>query len=270
MTDVRFAVDSPFTDEPVPEVPLPSTPLEQVIAQIRFPRELGLTNEDAVERFHKSLRDEYPIISQEHELALLAGPDGVVQQPGQEVLWRFSDLDARWKITLSKEFIAIDTTAYDSRADFIRRLRGVLEALASVRRIIAVQRFGMRYVDRLVVDDVTNLQRLIRGPLIAPIELIPLDGAAVAHSVSETVFTLADMRMKVRTALLPPNQTFDPSIAPRPDKSWILDFDAFSTNRIAFDVDRVVADAERYAQRVYRMFRWAVSDEALRAWGGAL
>jgi hypothetical protein len=35
-----------------------------------------------------------------------------------------------------------------------------------------------------------------------------------------------------------------------------------------FVVDRVVAEAERYAERVYTIFRWAVTNDFLVRYGG--
>jgi hypothetical protein len=41
-----------------------------------------------------------------------------------------------------------------------------------------------------------------------------------------------------------------------------------SVASVPFAVDRVVEIAKQYAERVYTFFRWAVTDEFLRRYGG--
>ena len=76
-------------------------------------------------------------------------------------------------------------------------------------------------------------------------------------------------RVLARWGCLPPGATVDPSaIEPAKEKSWILDLDMFSTTPVPFAVDRVVAEAQRYAERIYTVFRWAVTDDFLARYGG--
>ncbi len=35
-----------------------------------------------------------------------------------------------------------------------------------------------------------------------------------------------------------------------------------------FDVEHVVTEAQRYAERIYTLFRWAVTEEFLSRYGG--
>jgi uncharacterized protein (TIGR04255 family) len=61
----------------------------------------------------------------------------------------------------------------------------------------------------------------------------------------------------------------DPAaIEPAKEKSWILDLDMFSAAPMPFDVERVVEEAQRYAERIYTVFRWAVTDDFLVRYGG--
>jgi len=50
--------------------------------------------------------------------------------------------------------------------------------------------------------------------------------------------------------------------------SWLLDLDMFSEAERRFATATVVADARRYAERLYAVFRWVVADEFLRRYGG--
>jgi len=61
----------------------------------------------------------------------------------------------------------------------------------------------------------------------------------------------------------------DPAaIEPLAEVSWILDLDMFRPESRAFAPDDVVADARAYAERIYAFFRWAVTEDFLRLYGG--
>lgn len=65
--------------------------------------------------------------------------------------------------------------------------------------------------------------------------------------------------------------TYDPTaVEPATEKTWLLDLDMFSTKPMPFAVDRVVDEAQRYAERIYTIFRWAVTDDFLIRYGGKL
>jgi uncharacterized protein (TIGR04255 family) len=75
--------------------------------------------------------------------------------------------------------------------------------------------------------------------------------------------------MLTRWGHLPPGVTTDPAaIEPVDEPSWILDLDVFTDDSAPFAVDAVLADAQRFADRVYTFFRWAVTNDFLRRYGG--
>jgi uncharacterized protein (TIGR04255 family) len=83
------------------------------------------------------------------------------------------------------------------------------------------------------------------------------------------MFELPDARVLARWGRLPAGATVDPAaIEPAQEKSWILDLDMFSAAPMPFAVDRAVAEAQRFAERIYTIFRWAVTDDFLRRYGG--
>lgn len=268
MSDPVFSIEEPFTSEPVAEIPLPNSPLERVIAQIRFPSELSLTTEDAIERFREPMRRRYPAFGKDHQVALLASPTGVIQKEGDE-LWRFSDLEELWKVTVAKNFVALETTSYESRNDFGERLSEVLEALTVTRPIDIVQRLGVRYINRFVGPSASeNLPRMVRPSLIAAMTDVASGDAELRHNITESVVKLPSMQMKIRTASLPPQVTVDPAVTPMEGRTWLLDLDGSTTTALEFDPGAVVELAGKFAERIYRVFRWALSDEALAAFGG--
>lgn len=264
-----FSVDDPFAVEAVSEVPLPRTPLERVIAQVRFPPEPTLTTPQAVDDFRAPLRRRYPNLSQEHELAILGSPTGVAQQQGEE-LWRLSDAEGAWKVTLAKTFVALDASIYTSRQEFITRLEEILATLGAVRPVSVVGRLGVRYINRLIGPDATtDLGDMVRPQLTSMVRDLPYRSEAAAlQSFDETVVALGDMALKIRTAFLPPRATIDPNIPPMEEGTWLLDLDGFTPEPFDFDPVKASQRAANIAERIYRFFRWSMSDEAIRRFGG--
>jgi uncharacterized protein (TIGR04255 family) len=250
------------------EVPLENAPLVRVIAQVRFPTILAIEQRDFVVPFQEAIRSTYPVLRQEQAQGVLVSPAGVTPVKPQTA-WRFADVAGHWRVSLTPEFLAVETTKYTSRVDFLARLRTVVAALDEHAEPKLIDRLGIRYIDRITgaaVDDIANLVRPeVRGITGTPV------ASRAAHALAETMFELDDVRMVARWGLLPPGATVDPAaIEPASDKSWILDLDMFNANPIPFSVDRVVADAKRFAERIYTFFRWAVTDDFLRRYGGKL
>lgn len=96
------------------------------------------------------------------------------------------------------------------------------------------------------------------------------DAAAHAvHAVSESFFEVCEARVLARWGRLPPGATVDPAaLEPAQEKSWILDLDMFSAGPMPFSVDAVLAHGWRFSERLYAIFRWAVTDDFLRRYGG--
>jgi len=268
MLGVMSAVDDPFVGPPPAEVPLANAPLARVLAQVRFPEVLKIEQREFVSLFQESIRAKYPVLRQEQTQIGVIGRTGLVPTKTQTA-WRFSDIDSHWRVSLTPEFLAIETTKYLSRTDFIARLREVLTALDEQVGPKLIDRLGVRYIGRIVGDSVDDIATLVR-PEIRGISGTTLGNRAL-HALSETMFELEDARFVARWGRLSPGKTTDPTaIEPISQKSWILDLDMFSAAPTKFAVDRVVEDARRYSERAYSFFRWAVTDEFLRRHGGQL
>lgn len=260
------AIADPLVAPPPAEVPLKDAPLVRVIAQVRFPAILAIEQRDFVAPFQEALRATYPVLRQEQTQGLLLSPTGVAQAKPQ-IAWRFSDVAGHWRVSLTPEFLALETTRYTSRSDFFQRLLAVVEALDEHASPKVIDRLGVRYIDRITgaaVDDIGDLVRAevrgITGTIAA---------AHATHALSESMFQLPDARVIARWGQLPAGATVDPAaIEPAPEKSWILDLDMFSAAPMPFSVDHVVLEAQRFAERIYTIFRWAVTTDFLTRYGG--
>lgn len=260
--------ESPLRMAPPLEVPLSNAPLVRVIAQVRFPLVVAIEQRDFVAPFQEAIRGQYPILRQDHMHGVLVSPAGLTPQAPQTV-WRFSDETNSWRISLAPEFLALETVAYSSRSDFLARFREAVSPLATHVNPKLIDRVGVRYIDRMVGDAMKDVVVLLR-PEVRGILGSPL-AADASHSICESVFSVDGAGLITRWGSLPPGATVDPAaIEPTSQPSWILDLDMFSSGPTPFSVERAVQDVARFAERIYTVFRWAVTDDFLRRYGGKL
>lgn len=261
----------PLTGPPPPEVPLIDPPLVRVIAQVRFPLVASLEKREFIASFQEAIRESYPVLRPEEERSVVLGSQGVLETRSNS-LWRFHEARGAWRVTLGPDFLALETTKYTSREDFIERLRLVLEALEEHVDPQVLDRLGVRYIDRVSGENLIALPQLVR-PEVAGILGSPLSALA-QHAISENVFILPGSMGQVtaRWGLLAPRSTIDPAALDAIEEpSWILDTDAFQSFEAGsrqLDVDSVVEQARGFAERIYSIFRWAVTNEFLRRYGG--
>ena len=263
---------TPFPAETPSEVPLVNSPLVKVIAQIRFPAILALSQAESIAPFQEAIRSEYPLLRQERESSILISSEGVKSSEGTSgVVWRFANRDSSWQVSLAPTFLAIDTVRYESRADFIARFARLLSALAGTINPVVFDRLGLRYVDRIEMPaTVATLGDWIAPELLGVLMVEMTQGASLAHAVSNALFAIDGSQLQARWGYLPPNATLDATVDPAERSSWVLDIDVYQMGNVDFDVDRVTAMIEDFARKQYAFFRWAVTDEFLVHRGGRL
>ena len=265
----------PLNPTPVTEVPLPRAPLVRVIAQVRFPPILAIRDPDRAAGFQDAIREPYPHLSREqaHSIELTAGEPPNVHQ---EIIWRFADRarDPRWQVSLGVDFVALDTSAYESRQDFLDRLHAVVTAAEKAFRPAEVQRLGVRYVDRLTDEAVERVGELFHPEILGimrPAEDASSDlGDSIIHLMNDVQFLARNgSRVQGRWGKLPPNATHDPvAIDPIDKPSWVLDLDMFTSEPQPFSSEELLRTATDFAECLYWLFRRMVTNEFLDFYGG--
>ncbi|WP_208027475.1 TIGR04255 family protein [Rhabdothermincola sediminis] len=265
-------VETPFGPA-VEEIPLPGTPLVLALAQVRFPQIISIeTNEAFIASFQELIREEYPILNQVEESAVLIGAEGPVQRERHRV-WRFSQPKDGWQVALTKDFIALTSHEYTSRGDFLSRLRRLLVALDDTIGPKVCTRLGIRYVDRLTDDGkLASIDRLVNEPIRGAARVgLGEPSVEELHALSDHLYRLHDeSALHARWGFVPPGATFDPGIEPADSASWVLDLDAYSTEPVEWSPETLVERSRIFCERIYRYFRWAVTDDFLIEHGGKL
>jgi len=261
---------NPLTASPPEEVPLKDAPLIRVIAQVRFPPILSIEKRDFVGSFQEAIREKYPILQPEQTQTFVFGPQGALQ-PTLQLTWRFIDTVDSWRVSLAPDFMTLETTAYSSRHDFLERLEDVLTALKKSFDPQIIERFGLRYIDRLTGQDLLDISSLVKpeisGMLAAEFR------EDIYQAINEFLFIIpgGEERILARWGLMPAGSTFDlNSIEPITESSWILDLDMSLAKNREFSIEGLMHEGQRFAERIYTFFRWAVKDDFLQRFGGEL
>ena len=242
-------------------------PLARVIAQVRFPANLALTQPEEVSGFQKAIRRTYPVLSR------MAMPDVSISATGElkvtpTIVWKFSDAQNQWDVVVSTTFVALETRSYVDRSDFMTRLATVLEAADAEFSPQVATRLGLRYVNRITGPALGRLSDLVR-PEMRGMTSLPL-GGMVKLTMTESQLELpgASGMLALRHGLMPAQATYDPAtLEPLPVPSWILDIDASKEDQMTFDPIALSEMSRQFADWSYRLFRWVVTDQFLQEHG---
>ena len=260
----------PFSGSPPTEVSLSQAPLIRVLVQIKFPQILNILKPEAVAPFQELIRKNYPLMqSQLLHTILIPGPDGNPAISNVQV-WRFEDKSHHWRGSLATDFLALETTRYTSRTDFISRIAELIDALHATFNPQITQRIGLRYIDRLQDKAFHSINALIKPDFLGPTEADYQ--AAAIHMLTQALFATEEgAHVNARWGKLPAGATLDPNaIEPINEPSWVMDFDMFMEAEQGFSAAELTPLLESFAERLYAVFRFMVTDQFLEFYGGKL
>ncbi len=260
------ATFDPFSSIGPDEVPLEHTPLVRVIAQLRFPPIVSLGRQEFIGPFQEAIRSRYPVLRPEPSAGIFVGPLGVMLPKTDGVVWRFHDKADAWRVGLAPEFLALESTHYTDRDDLFRRFEEILVALDSLAKLTVYDRLGVRYINRVRDPELARLASLVQ-PVVLGISASPVEG--LKHSLCESLFLNREEALNTRWGRLPAGATTDPAtIEVINEPSWVLDLDMFRGAPKDFNTATILEDGRRFARTIHSFFRWCVTPEFLRTYGG--
>ena len=172
-----------------PHEQFPSPPLKAMLGQVRFPAILRVAKPAELAGFQDEIRNEYSEYSEEQQLNIAVGPEGIAAT-GEAKNHRFSTADGAWSIVLNPTFLTLEAsiaTEYSNYDGFRSRFAQVWDAaLRHLQPAKAVQQ-GLRYIDHFDWADVspTDWGRYINPHLLG---ILGVDDLArhVQHTLSDT------------------------------------------------------------------------------------
>ncbi len=232
-------------------------PLVEVVCQLRFPSILRIESHLPSE-FQDRIRRAFPVYNGPTTLPRVEGAAALPPQllkliagAATSVSHEFLSADQVWKVSLTRDFIALTTTTYVNWQDFAERLAPPLEAFTEIYEPAFYQRIGLRYVDRIVPASLGLAGRQWREllkPHIAGELADPTVGPHVERALRELLIALPTDGGKVRIV----HGIEDNGAA------YVIDSDFFTEQQIAVrDVSRVLVG---FNQLAGRLFRWCIED----------
>jgi uncharacterized protein (TIGR04255 family) len=201
-------------------------------------------------------------------------PEGVSQHPGPSKVWVLESADGTWKIAVGDSSLSLESSQYTDRTDFCARFDRVVAPFISLVGLPYIARLGVRYINRISEpDDMGHVPELFGAPVNGVVATDLPAYVAVEQTLSQSVYSVEPHDgLVARWGLLPPNAVVDPTLAPTPTPSFILDLDAFRgyADRRPPRSSDIAADAAELAARGYRYFRWAVTEQFLEMFGAKL
>jgi uncharacterized protein (TIGR04255 family) len=242
-------------------------PLEEVICQLRFPPILRIDTEIPA-AYQERIRHEYPLFlePQEEENSLGIPPEIAKLVGGKMPFhvgrsFNFLSADEKWKVTLTRDFLALSTLKYERWEQFKERLKVPLDALVSHYQPVFFTRIGLRYRNvirrsALALGNVewsALLKQTILGELADP----NLSGA-IESATRDLVFKLdGHGKLRVKHGLAPSKATSE--------VCYLIDSDFFTEERTG--TNNAIGILDTFNQQSGRLFRWCIQDRLHEAMG---
>jgi len=239
---------------------LERSPLELVVCQIRFDNKAAAEEPAVALSFHAQLGGEdgrYPNMEPiaGHEYSITMGPNAAPATETKTLAgWRLSSAEDGWVISLTAEYVAIETSAYQTWDDFRERLAELIAATAAQLAPAIEQRIGLRYVDRIGELELSEPQQwaqYIAPELLGPI-LHPKIGPTVKVAQQALALELGDgIACGLRHGVNSEQGSVD----------YLLDFDLSRQGGRAFEPEALLATADRLNEYGLQLFQAAITPE---------
>lgn len=253
---------------PIPESPriiYRHNPLSEVVCQLRFPTILRIEAELPA-AFQDAIRDQYPLYREMQGAGLPENfPAEVMQLLGSVMpvsspkVHEFGSEDQNWKLTLSKDFIALTCLSYLRWEEFRKHFTGPYSAFADLYRPAFFSRIGLRY-QNVIQRSKLGLGNVGWGELLKP----HIAGTLASEAAGETEEVY--QQVCIQLLELSGKVTMRHGIGHVKGSSedcYVIDNDFFCEERSKADgaVD-VLDHFNRYSGRI---FRWSITDKLDRA-----
>lgn len=236
--------------------------LDTVICQVRFPPILKIDTE-APAAFQEEVRSLYPHLKESSELLYVKvepsqSPAEDFQQirgPRDTKNYEFTSEDEKWRVNLTRNFIALSTKDYVRWEDFMERFGQALKAFVGIYKPTSFTRVGLRYIDVIVrsklglegVDWGELIQDYISGVLVVD----SIKGEIRSYENSFQVALEGEGLVRVVTKTVQSSESGE--------NCYVIDSDFFSIRRIK--QEEVFPVLNSFHDCALNLFRWCIKDK---------
>lgn len=258
----------PFPDSP--RVIYRKNPLAEVICQLKFPPILRIDSE-LPSGFQDRIRADYPLYTERRQTPAGVPPNvhpeviKLIQSIGSQASsahHNFGSGDSSWTVTLTRDFLALKTTAYRRWEEFRERIEQLLPALTEEYNPAFFTRIGLRYSDviqrsELGLVDVPWSDLL--NPHIAGEFSFPNIVDEIEHAARETVLRFDEHggRVMIRHGIA--------TVDPENEQCFIVDVDLFV--EAEQETANAISILNRFNEGAGQIFRWCIHERLHSALG---
>jgi uncharacterized protein (TIGR04255 family) len=253
---------------------LRKAPLVYVLGQVVISPVLQM--KEYIPKIQEELRKRgYPRFQENQIQDVIFGP-----QPQARVSsrWIFLSTNNQESVIISNEFIALETSAYDTFEKFVEELINVVEIVHRIVKIALVERIGLRYVNLIQPNQNEAFDDYIYSGLLG----LPENGTGINRLISQ--YELRDQsdsggQLIVRfiqtkgVGFLPPDLeashlSFKPEFQSNSGVTkGILDIDHLLMSQVDFNSSELSKTMWELHKWTKQAFETAITDEALKRWG---
>ena len=250
-----------------PRVIYEKNPLEEVICQLRFPPILRIDSEIPA-AFQEAIRGQYPLFTDQatdtllvpKEISKLIGKDFPIRVGNPT--FNFTSADELWKVTLTRDFLALTCLKYVRWEDFKTHLALPLEVFENQYSPAFYSRIGLRYKDvirrsKLGLED-AQWAELLKPHIAGTLGLLDFANA-VKRAVHNIVIDLdgGSSQVRIRHGLAQENGNGE--------VCYLVDSDFFTKQRM--EKEYALEKLDTFNKSAGRLFRWCITDRLHKAMG---
>lgn len=242
-------------------------PLALALCQIRYATRFGL-NDLVIAPFQAAIEYDYPSPSRHEDIAAIQIGSGgnqidlTVPSPG--VMWKFTDETGDWTVSLTQDFLSLETRSYADFDDFIVRLGRLMTALTETVKLGVGRRIGLRYINEIRGSGI-DWRDVITPELLGVLALEPFRQNC-DHAYQVLTLRTPDARVNLQHGLFPNGSTVLPKsdVPPSTEPFYLVDIDMFREFPLPHALEMtspiVSGYVESFHATVSELFRWATTD----------
>lgn len=248
-------------------------PVFYFLIQVRFNRVTQM--EQHVPEFQEMLRREgFADFNEELQLEVAWQQGGADIRQTQRKRWLFSDMDKRSGFVLLDDALVYHTTDYTRFSDCKAVMLHTLQKLDAEVGLNFIQRVGMRYLDQVAADDISQLSALLQPGLLGLAS--DVDGS-LRHSSSETVSVVEGLTLVLKSVLSPTGLllpadlqgmalTLPEDVTAKHLPQVVMDSDCYAEQRFAFDLVKIEEALDKLHDKLLSLFQRALTQQARELW----
>ncbi|MBH8566135.1 TIGR04255 family protein [Nostoc sp. CENA67] len=235
-------------------------PLIQVACQLRFPPILKISHKEPVE-FQDEIRFQYPLF-ESMQPQVTPEISQVIQQFGlplsSDLFYTFKSEDQRWQLSVTKDFITLTTSVYESYEQFQKRFREAVNVFERIYKPSFYTRVGLQYQD-LIIRSKLGLEDKNWSDLITPHIASELYNQELAPFIQSIIKNLI---LKIEHGQI--NLKHGLVTVKEPEKNndevaYLLDADFFTEQKVERD-GNVWNILSQFNKSARQLFRWSITD----------